>query len=315
MLQCVCCKCGALDCNANSTLCLAFAGAHQDHCFCCAQPPRMKCIHCNMWRELSPMEAHGPCVGGSLHVFVYSEIWPPFPENTPLSPLRAMPSTDGDTEHMYRAPDSPAQSKESLNDIEREPYAVAEDNVNINSPVSIIDLADDDQEGQQEADTMSDVDIKPKLAVKCDWVNITDILKWTNCTRCGLVRIQKRGWLRHVQSCAQDPKYRSNKLFIHLHTKAWCGMLVRDIYWDKHTHPENGTCDMCRLSRMNNVPLPYQPKPPPRKNETTLERSRRSRMIISRRKRRQTIALDTFIHNAGGTDSMQIVDCSSLRQI
>ncbi|XP_023167104.1 uncharacterized protein LOC115482983 [Drosophila hydei] len=292
-MQCICCKCGLPDTQSpTSTICLAGSGSRDYHCFCCAQPPVMKCIHCNMWRELQPTEEHGPCIGGSLHVFVYTEPWPPFPNSTPLLPLRAMTIV----EDAQTTSEAPSQSKPRPNDLQQESYEHMEESNNSYSDNVTISLIDDDEPVQQEMEESFDVDIKPKI--KPQWVTISDIQHWSHCYRCGMVRIKKNGWLRHAQTCAQDSKYSTRKFFIHLHSKAWCGTLVRDVFWEKHSNPDTGSCEICRISRRNNVPLPYQPIPPPRKNEAVLEKRRRSRMIISRKKRRQTPSYDKFMNNS-----------------
>ncbi|EDW17181.1 uncharacterized protein LOC6586437 [Drosophila mojavensis] len=308
-MQCVCCKCGMRDTeNINSTICLTNSGSHEYHCFCCAQPPRKKCINCNMWHDLEPMETHGPCIGGALHVFVYTEPWPPFPDTTPLLPLRAMPIEEG---NHINGHESPVQSKHRHCDEPPQLHEILEQNNNSHSDNETINLIDDDEPAQQPVEDTADVDIKPKM--KPHWVSIADIQRWTHCYRCGLVRIQRSGWLRHAQLCAQDSKYSSRKFFIYLHSKAWCGALVHDVFWEKHSNPENGTCSICRRSRWNNVPLPYQPKPPPRKNEAILEKRRRTRMNMQRKKRRQTITNETAACNAPEGQPVRNVNRNSYR--
>ncbi|KAH8371063.1 hypothetical protein KR093_006085, partial [Drosophila rubida] len=262
IMACICCRCGTLREDGTATLCLPVTGTQNFHChcFCCIQPPRMKCFHCNMWRDLEPMESHGPCVPNKLHLFVNSEPWPPFPVHTPQPPIVGMVVTLGN-----------AQEVEPLPEVCNEPE---EDSI---SEASVPD---------------STADRKPQISRKAKWVSIGDIRKWNNCIRCGMVKIKTSGWLRHAQKCGQDSSYTSRRFFIYLHTLAWCNTLVNDTFWEQHTNTTNGKCKICRMSRLNKIPLPYQPKPPSRKNEARYAKQRQSRLNKSRIKRRQSMAAE-----------------------
>ncbi|XP_034110948.1 uncharacterized protein LOC117572323 [Drosophila albomicans] len=124
------------------------------------------------------------------------------------------------------------------------------------------------------------------------------------------------GWIKHAQKCGQDPKFASRKFFIYLHTLSWCNTLVNDNFWEQHSNAKNGKCKVCRLSRLNKEPLPYQPKPPTRKNEKTLSKQWRSRILKKRIKRKQSMAADVpnFQNAANDNAPMRIVECISLRQ-
>ncbi|XP_034482628.1 uncharacterized protein LOC117788070 [Drosophila innubila] len=302
-MECVCCRCGALQASATATLCLQVSGTQQSyhcHCFCCAQPPRMKCFYCNMWRDLDVLEAHAPCLTGSKHVFVYSEPWPPFSDHTPHNPLRGMVITVGRSQEAE-------QVQEQVQDHDGNGVDI---NLEHESAADHVDVHVDSEEVEDLP--VEPVDVKPIIATKSKWVSIGDIRNWTSCIRCGMVKIKGTGWIRHAQQCGQDPKYRSRKFFIFLHTLGWCGCLVMDIKWEKHSDPINGTCKVCRESRDNKVPLPYQPKPPARKNEAKLQRQHQARLKTNRKKRRESMAVEAQIRNASSNNFMQIIGATSL---
>ncbi|KAM8709441.1 hypothetical protein ACLKA7_016274 [Drosophila subpalustris] len=265
----------------------------------------MKCLYCNTWRDLDVLEAHGPCLTGSKHVFVYSEPWPPFSDRSPHKPQRGMVITVGRP-----------QEREEQEEHAQEPIPEHESN-GVNSSLEHDSAGDHMQlethEIEEDEEEVEPVDVKPIISGKSKWVSIGDIRKWTSCIRCGMVKIKKTGWIRHAQQCGQDPKYKSRKFFIYLHTLAWCGCLVMDTFWDKHSDPKKGSCKVCRESRDKKMPLPYQPKPPTRKNEATLQKKHQSRLITSRKKRRESMAVEAHIRNAGGNNLLQIVGCTSLR--
>ncbi|XP_001997486.3 uncharacterized protein LOC6571285 [Drosophila grimshawi] len=241
-MQRLCCKCGVLYSSRNNALCLEHGGGHVTHCFCCAQPPRLKCIKCNIWREMDLMKEHAPCLKGPLHVFVYSEPWPPFPDQATLaSPFK-----------VELAAEEP-QIELGIEDLHIKLEALE-----LESPHDIIQTISD-------PDKVPEIqDVKPQIIRKSRWVTIREINRWSHCQRCGFEHSKSKGWLHHAQMCAQDPKYKTDMFFIYLHTKAWCGTLVQDAFWEKHTDPEKGDCAVCRSSRRCKKPLPYQPKAPPR---------------------------------------------------
>ncbi|EDV95964.1 GH15482 [Drosophila grimshawi] len=188
------------------------------------QPPRLKCIKCNIWREMDLMKEHAPCLKGPLHVFVYSEPWPPFPDQATLaSPFK-----------VELAAEEP-QIELGIEDLHIKLEALE-----LESPHDIIQTISD-------SDKVPEIqDVKPQIIRKSRWVTIREINRWSHCQRCGFEHSKSKGWLHHAQMCAQDPKYKTDMFFIYLHTKAWCGTLVQDAYWEKHTDPEKGDCAVCR---------------------------------------------------------------------
>ncbi|XP_060660907.1 uncharacterized protein LOC132794461 [Drosophila nasuta] len=307
-VACVCCRCGTLQAGATATLCLPVTGTQNSfhcHCFCCAQPPRMKCFYCNMPRDLGPLESHGTCLPDKLHVFVNTEQWPPFSVNTPQPPLIGMVVTLGNGQEMQQLPDNVDDDNE-VHEMEEADYIEEEDDFNTMHAIGIVKTELQESSG----------DVKPRISTKSKWVSIGDIRKWTSCIRCGMVKIKSDGWIKHAQKCGQDPKFASRKFFIYLHTLSWCNTLVNDNFWEQHSNAVNGKCKICRSSRLNKEPLPYQPKPPTRKNEKTLSKQWRSRILKKRIKRKQSMAADVpnFQNSANNNAPMRIVECISLRQ-
>lgn len=270
----------------------------------------MKCFYCNAWRDLEVLEAHGPCLTGLKHVFVYSEPWPPFSDHTPRSPQQAMVITVGRSQEM-----------EEHVDVENPDISFTEQDIKAVNPEILMEqqMSEEDQSVVQ-LDELEDrdepEDVKPNLINSSKWVSIGDIRKWTSCIRCGMVRTKnkKKGWISHAQKCGQNPNYSTRKFFMHLHTVSWCGTLVMDTFWDSHSDPEKGSCAVCRVSRKQKVPLPFQPKPPARKNELSLQKQHQSRLIMKRKKRRETLAMDAQIRNASANNTLKIVGCTSLRR-
>ncbi|XP_034106602.1 uncharacterized protein LOC127564985 [Drosophila albomicans] len=261
-VKCVCCRCGNPQAGAAATLCLPVTGTQNSfhcHCFCCAQPPQMKCFYCNMPRDLGPLESHGACLPDKLHVFVNTEQWPPFSVNTPQPPLIGMVVTLGNAQEMQQLPDYVDGNNEvnrAISEMEETIYIEDEDDVPTMGTLEIVKTELQKSPGV----------VKPRVSTKFKWVSIGDIRKWKSCIRCGMVKIKSDGWLKHVQTCGQDPKFASRKFFIYLHTLSWCNTMVRNKFWEQHSNAKNGKCKICRLSRLNKDPLPYQPRPPTRKN-------------------------------------------------
>ncbi|EDW76956.2 uncharacterized protein Dwil_GK21050 [Drosophila willistoni] len=265
----VCCKCGSLP----NSIPYCYGGSDYDfHCFCCAKPPKLKCIHCNAWRDVLLHEKHASCIGDKLHVFVYTTPWPPFPE-TEVNPevQAAVPLS---SPLIFQPPEEPVEQQQPANE---------------SDVISVV--SDQEDENNNPPDEMLDIKFKPKLLSSLDyWVTVKQISQWDSCPRCGLKRQQQNGWITHAQKCAQDPKYKKRKFFIYIHTKGWCNYLVRDSAWKRHSNPETGVCKICCLARRQGKPLPYQPKPPPRPNEAKLAQMRRSAQRRSRLKKRQLFA-------------------------
>ncbi|KAH8415712.1 hypothetical protein KR222_010676 [Zaprionus bogoriensis] len=339
-MQCVCCRCGAGADNSGGTLCLPVAGTeytYHCHCFCCARAPRMKCIYCNIWRDLELQEAHGTCFNDDLHVFAYSEPWPPFPASSPKQPVRAMVMTVSSSPQMTDTTsmetsmlmlsqgqvvveeEEQLQQQQEFQPVveaqlqqQQQQFEPAEDE-------DALELLEEEEEQdeyekpQQGSFVPETADVKPQLVRSTSkWVSIGEIRQWTSCIRCGMVKIRSSGWLRHVQQCAQDPTFQKRKFFIYLHTKAWCNMLVMDSFWEKHTHPQSGSCAVCRESRRKNLPMPYMPQPPARRNGSVLARQHTSRQIRRRRRRREEAIGRSLQEMSSTVGHMQIVGSSSM---
>ncbi|KAH8349877.1 hypothetical protein KR084_008615 [Drosophila pseudotakahashii] len=316
-----CCRCGSDSEPYALPFCVGGAG-YEYHCFCCAKTPPRQCINCNAPGDLKCLrnlnEKHEKCCKGegNLHIFVFTQPWPPFPEkiaepearNTvgekrskepppaiEIDMLIPNPSTFADQEEPVEPlqpetdlliPNPMILDEEEEEKESQEPPLQSALELMISSPRTLSEIDFDSQETIT-VDTMNEEkDIKPSTQdAGQKWVTPSEILTWPQCPRCKKVRIKNSGWVTHAQKCGQNQKYKNPKFYIYCHTKGWCDYLVRDSLWENHSDPIAGSCDLCRSMRREGKPLPFMPKAPERPNEVFLAKKRRNKYRLNKKRK------------------------------
>ncbi|XP_017010546.2 uncharacterized protein [Drosophila takahashii] len=315
----VCCRCGSDSEPYALPFCVGGA-SYEFHCFCCAKTPPRQCIHCNAPGDLKGLrnlnEKHAKCCKGedNLHVFVFTQPWPPFPEKiseseqeehcartTPVKRKAREPLQVTEMEVLIPNPGTFADEEEpplppeiephmpnpmTLDKVEQEsqeppPQPEAALELVISSPRTLSVSDFDVQETITAVAVTEEKDIKPSEKEEQMWYTPSEILRWQQCPRCEKVRVTNRGWITHAQKCGQNLKYNKPTFHIYCHTKGWCDYLIRDSLWEQHSDPNSGTCDVCSAMRRERRPVPFMPKAPDRVNEDYMAKKRRQNFRLN----------------------------------